>query len=120
LELQLIAEFIDRLRLTAGTYITWIGLRIMPWPMNMLFNSYLSAIEEMPYQIAMGRTYGVLTAVWAMDDAGFQNALQMRDAATREIFWERMRLENETNYANLCGEEILSHTDITTLGTEEG
>lgn len=117
----MITELIDRLRLTAGTYISWIGLRIMPWPMPTLFYSYLQAVELLPAEIARGRTYGVMTAVWALNEDGFMKADQMRAAAMLALHNERWHLENPPpSNGNPCGEISLPPEEISAFTPKSG
>lgn len=88
----------NKARLTASTFLVWLGARLAPKPMDRLFCCYVEMMQGFQDQMVRGRTYGVVAAPWWTDEEKRGHALQMSNAAMNALYDKRQQLEDTNGH----------------------
>jgi hypothetical protein len=81
------------IRMNIATALTWAATKIAPRDMSSIFACYGEMLRVFPNELRLGRTYGVVTAVWGFTPKGRSNATMMQMAAIAAAGDTRRELE---------------------------
>lgn len=90
-----------KVRIAIMATLIWLAARIAPKPLTPLSTIFPELVAGLRGELAMGRTFGVVTAVWATEEGGLAKGKVMQCAAilalsrTRAVLTTASRMKDE-------------------------